>query len=368
MATLDKIIVKDFRNIESAELKFSPKINCISGNNGEGKTNLIDAIYYLSMTKSAFQPNDRQNFRFGGSGQFSITGLYSMPDGMVSKFSIQVSSSGEKKVRRDSKVCQRISDHIGLLPVVLVSPSDTMLVSESGEYRRRFVNGVLSQMDSKYLSDIQQYNRLLAQRNKLLKDMSPDLALLGVLASKMSQLAGGLYQARAKFIEGLVPLASEFYRMISGGRESIGIHYSSDLEKAPLSDILESVRDRDLAVGFTTAGIQRDDFIFSLDGHPIRSAGSQGQQKSFLVALKFAQYELMRSSYGFGPILLLDDVFDKLDMDRVSNLISMVAGNGFGQIFITDSNKVRLQSIVDRVAEDRMYLETHGGVFTPQNL
>lgn len=367
MAILEKIIIGDFRNIASVQLEFSPNINCISGNNGEGKTNLIDAIYYLSMTKSAFQSSDRQNFRYG-TKQFTITGTYSMPDGMVSKFTIQVGEGLEKKIRRDGKACQRAADHIGLLPVVLVSPSDTALVSESGEFRRKFVNGVLSQMSPKYLSDIQQYGRFLAQRNKLLKEQSPDHSLLDVLATRMSALAAGIHEARAKFVEGIAPLASEYYKLISGGKETIGIKYLSDLDKAPLEDILHASIDKDIALGYTSAGIQRDDFLFSLGGHPIRTGGSQGQQKSFLVALKFAQYELMRSTYGFPPILLLDDVFDKLDMERVSNLIGMVAGKDFGQIFITDCNKVRLQSIVDTVTSDRVYIETSDGSFQTQNL
>ena len=366
MAVLEKIIIGDFRNIESAEMTFSPKINCICGNNGEGKTNLVDAIHYLSMTKSAFQNSDRQNFRYGTS-QFTISGFYLLPDGLSTRFTVQVSGDGEKKLRRDGKAVKRVSDHIGQFPVVLVSPSDTMLVSDSGEYRRRFVNAVLSQMDAKYLSDLQMYNRYLAQRNKLLKEPSPDRGLLGVLAGKMSELSEGIFEARKDFARDLLPLAREYYRLISGGRECIGISYSSDLSKGSLADILASCIEKDMALGFTSAGLQRDDLQFTLDSHSIRSAGSQGQQKSFLVALKFAQYELMRSGYGFPPILLLDDVFDKLDMDRVSNLIEMVSGSAFGQIFITDSNKVRLQGIVDRFAEDRRYIEASSGSFTVQN-
>lgn len=359
---MSKIIVNDFRNIALAELEFSPNVNCISGNNGEGKTNLLDAVYYLSMTKSAFSSSEKHNFRFG-TETFSLSGTYVMNDGMVSRFAAKVDSGGEKKFRRDDKTYGRISEHIGVLPVVMVSPADTQLVSESGEERRRFSNAVLSQVNVAYLADIQQYNRLLVQRNRLLKEQSPDLGLLTVLSERMSLYANAVYLRRQKFAEGLRPLLSKYYELISGGKEEVGLTYVSDLDKAPLADILESHRERDLAVGYTTAGIQRDDFLFTLGVYPIRACGSQGQQKSFLVALKFAQYELMRQEYGFAPILLLDDVFDKLDPGRIANLLGLVAGNDFGQIFITDSNKVRMQSIVDRITEDRTYYEAVGGRF-----
>lgn len=359
---LERIIVSDFRNIALAELEFSPNVNCISGNNGEGKTNLLDAIYYLSMTKSAVSQSERNNFRYSCEN-FSISGTYKMNDGLVSRFAVQVSAGGEKKLRRDDKPYGRVSEHIGVLPVVLVSPSDGPLVSESGEERRRFANAVLSQMSASYLSAIQQYNRLLAQRNRLLKEASPDLSLLGVLSQRMSVFAGSIYAGRNKFAQNLLPLLQKYYALISGGKEEIGITYESDLDKEPLEDILERTRDRDLVLGYTGSGIQRDDFLFSMGGHPIRACGSQGQQKSFLVALKFAQYELMKNEYGFSPILLLDDVFDKLDPGRISNLLSMVAGQDFGQIFITDSNKVRMQAIVDKLTRDRTYYEAVGGQF-----
>lgn len=362
MQYLSRIIVSDYRNIALAELEFSPNVNCISGNNGEGKTNLLDAIYYLSMTKSALASSEKHNFRFG-TDSFSISGTYVMSDGMVSRFAVKVDSGGEKKLRRDDKPYGRISEHIGVLPVVMVSPADTQLVSESGEERRRFANAVLSQVDAAYLADIQQYNRLLNQRNRLLKEQSPDLGLLSVLAERMSLYGNAVYQRRKKFAAALEPLLAKYYELISGGKEEVGITYTSDLDKAPLADILENHRERDLAVGYTTAGVQRDDFLFTLGGYPIRACGSQGQQKSFLVALKFAQYELMRQEYGFAPMLLLDDVFDKLDPGRISNLLSLVAGNDFGQIFITDSNKVRMQAIVDRITEDRTYYEAVGGQF-----
>ena len=363
MPTLKKIVVQDFRNIAFQELSFSPNVNCISGNNGEGKTNLMDAVYYLSMTKSAFPTPDRYNWRFGTEG-FTIGGTYAMDNGLESRFSIKV-TEGEKKLVRDDKPYARISEHIGVLPVVMVSPGDISLVSESGEERRRFANGVLSQMDRSYLAAVQTYNRLLAQRNKMLKDGTVDWDLMAVFDARMAAAAVPVHEGRKRLAEDLQPVIRSYYKLISGGGEEVSVDYRSDLSKGSLEDVLAAHRDRDLALRYTTAGLQRDDFLFSMDGHPIRRCGSQGQQKSFLVSLKFAQYEIMRASYGYAPILLLDDVFDKLDMNRIGNLIGMVAGSGFGQIFITDCNKVRLSGIVDRITDDRAYFDTAGGVFTP---
>lgn len=362
MPVLEKIVISDFRNIELQELEFSPNINCISGNNGEGKTNLLDAIYYLSMTKSAFATSDRFNFRHG-TDEFSLSGSYRMENGLSSRFSMRMTSKGEKKVKRDEKPYGRVSEHIGVLPVVMISPADISLVSDSGEERRRFVNAVLSQMDREYMTAMQQYNRLLLQRNKMLKDMSPDRSLLEVIDMRMAALADPVHRARKKFVEDLNPVVSEYYKALSGGSEQVNIEYDSELSKAPLDQLLAASYEKDCALRYTTAGLQRDDFLFSMDGWPIRRHGSQGQQKSFLVSLKFAQYEIMKREYGFAPLLLLDDVFDKLDMGRISNLLQMVSGSDFGQIFITDSNKVRMSGIVDALTQDRAYFETVAGTF-----
>lgn len=362
MPLLEKITIADFRNIRLQELSFSPNLNCISGNNGEGKTNLLDAIYYLSMTKSAFSSSDRYNFRYGTSS-FSICGTYRMQNSLESRFSIQVDASGEKKVRRDDKQYGKVSAHIGVLPVVMVSPEDISLVSESGEERRRFVNSVLSQMDREYLSALQQYNRLLQQRNRMLKDASIDRDLLSVFDSRMQAYALPVYEARKKFVENIRPVVSGYYGMLSGGSEQVDVRYRSDMEKGGLQELLASSFEKDRLLKYTTCGIQRDDLEFTMDGWPIRKCGSQGQQKSFLVSLKFAQYEIMKRTCGFAPMLLLDDVFDKLDMNRISNLLSMVSSSDFGQIFITDSNKVRMAGVVDRITDDRAYFETEAGEF-----
>lgn len=287
-----------------------------------------------------------------------------MENGLSSRFALKMTSKGEKKIRRDDKPYARVSEHVGVLPIVMVSPSDISMVSESGEERRRFVNAVLSQMDREYMSSLQQYNRLLQQRNRILKETDPDRSLLEVVDLRMSSLAEPVFQARKRFAEDIGPIVAEYYMAVSGGSEKVSVKYESEMAKGSLDMLLSSSYYRDKALGYTTSGLQRDDFIFAMDGHPIRRYGSQGQQKSFLVSLKFAQYEIMKKNYGFAPILLLDDVFDKLDMGRISNLLQMVSGKDFGQIFITDSNKVRMSGIVDGLTQDRAYFETTAGIFT----
>ena len=227
MPALKKIVVQNFRNIAFQELSFSPNINCISGNNGEGKTNLMDAVWYLSMTKSAFASSDRFNFRHG-TDTFAVSGTYSMNMGPDARFSVQVDGKGEKKVRRDDKAYSKISEHIGVLPIVMVSPSDTSLVSESGDDRRRFVNSVLSQMDREYLAAMQQYNRFLFQRNKMLKDGTFDESLLDVFDERMNEYAGVIHGKRDAFVKDLLPLVAEHYATLSGGRETVSIDYRSD--------------------------------------------------------------------------------------------------------------------------------------------
>jgi DNA replication and repair protein RecF len=368
MAELRKIVVQDFRNIELQELEFSSNVNCISGNNGEGKTNLLDAVWYLSMTKSSRGVQDRFNWRHG-TGGFAIAGTYGLPDGLTTRVSVKVESGPQqsvtKQIRRDDKPCERLSDHIGEFPVVMVSPGDGALVSESADERRRFVNSVLSQMERMYLSDVQKYNRILDQRNAALKDHGSSAeGLLDALDPMLEEYGRRIFERRSAFMKELEPRIRDFYSRISGVKETVSVEYRSDLAKGSLEDILREGRGRDVMLKYTFSGIQRDDFLFQMDGYPIRKCGSQGQQKSFLVALKFAQYEIMRQEGGpRTPILLLDDLFDKLDLDRISNLLRMVSGNGFGQIFITDADPGRLRRTVDSITSDRAYFEAEGGVF-----
>ncbi len=361
MPRLETIHIADFRNIEEAALTFSPNVNCIVGGNGEGKTNLLDAIFYLSMVKSFLGLQDRYNVRHG-QASFALCGQYALESGLKTRISLQAGGA-EKVLRRDDKVYKRFSTHIGLLPIVTVSPSDSALVSESGEERRRFADIVLSQMDAEYLRALSQYGRLLQQRNRLLKAPGTDSALLDVLDAQMDREAQVIYQARANFSTQLMPVVADYYSRLSGGKEEVSIRYRSELEHASLEELLLRGRERDFRMGFTGSGIQRDDFAFEMSGSPIRRCGSQGQQKTFLVALKFAQYELMKRQSGVPPTLLLDDVFDKLDLSRTTHLIEMVAQEDFGQIFITDCSADRLRPLVDGATADRAYFRTQGGCF-----
>ena len=364
MPVLKKIVVRNWRNISLQELEFSPNLNCISGGNGEGKTNLLDAIYYLSMTKSAFGASDKYNYSHGSSF-FELAGTYEMHGGIQARFGIKTTEGEEKKVSRDGKLYTKISDHIGILPIVMVCPGDSALVSDSSDERRRFSNAVLSQIDREFLADMQRYSKLLQTRNVVLKGGCDD-DILETIDTRLAEWGSRIYARRKDFVQSIEPQVARFYAMLSGGRETVGIRYRSDLDKGSLYDLLRENLAKDRMLGFTGCGIQRDDFIFTMDGDPIRKVGSQGQQKSFLISLKFAQYEIMKEKYGFAPILLLDDLFDKLDFERTKNLLEMVASADFGQIFITDTDKSRLETIVSGITEESTFYQACGGAFTKQ--
>ncbi len=345
---LKKISLLDFKNIKEAEVEFSPRLNCISGMNGSGKTNLLDSVYYLSMTKSYFSSTDQLSINYE-SNNCRISGEYQKEDSTFEIVSITISREGEKTVKRNSKQYSRLSEHIGQIPIVMVTPYDSCLINESGEERRRFVNSILSQLDREYLRKLQNYNHLLMLRNKLLKDQNVNYDLLNAYTVKMSLNASYIHKARERFILLLTPLTRRYYNLISGGKEDIAIEYKSDLENSSFEELCDLNRERDRVLKYTTTGIHRDDMQFFMNGYPYKTSGSQGQQKSFLISLKLAQFEIMRGNYGKIPILLLDDVFDKLDIERVHSLLNLVSSNIFGQIFITDSNKVRIGEILNKI-------------------
>lgn len=357
---LQRIIISDFKNISSADIVFSSKINCICGNNGEGKTNLLDAIHYLSMTKSFLHPSDQFTYRYGAS-EATLHGVYDL-EGVEDRIALCVRDSGEKIIKRNSKAYPKISEHIGHLPVVIISPSDNSLINDSGEERRRFMNIILSQTDKEYLKSMQSYNRVLQQRNKLLKQESPSDMLLDTFSAQLSKESEYIHMKRGEMVRSLNDVTARFYCSLSGGKESVSMEYVSDIDREPLANLLEKYRERDKLYRYTTVGIQRDDLSFLMDSHPMKKCASQGQQKTFLISLKMAQYSLMKRLYGKPPILLLDDVFDKLDMKRVEFLINAVAQEDFGQIFITDSNKVRLSAIVNSITHDGKFFNVENGV------
>ncbi len=357
---IKRIILSNFKNIQSADLTFSPRINCIYGDNGEGKTNLLDAVHYLSMTKSFLQSSDRFTYTYG-SQEAALCGYYDM-GGYEDKISVCVKSSGEKTVKKNDKNYPKISEHIGHVPVVVISPSDTSLINDSGEERRRFMNIVLSQTDPQYLRAIQGYNRVLQQRNKLLKaEVAPSKILLEAFSLQLQRDGDYIFRKRGELADELNQLSAYFYNILSDAKESVSLEYISDLKKGTMNELLDSSYSRDIALKYTSVGIQKDDYDFLMNGYPMKKCSSQGQQKTFLISLKLAQLSMMKKRYGFSPILLLDDVFDKLDMKRVELLISMVLREGFGQLFVTDSNKVRVSDLVRKLdSECRFYTVTKG--------
>lgn len=388
---LRKLKVINFKNIREATLQFSPKINCILGNNGGGKTNLLDAIYYLSMTKSFFNIPENYAVTFGEQSM-GLIGDYMLqekserihlairlPDAADASQPGATASQparNEKQLWRNEKRIAKFSSHIGLLPIVMVSPQDAILVNGSGEERRRFLNFILSQTDPLYLSNIQNYNALLAQRNKLLKLCAGTGArsaatrgwdeLIQTITLQMESPAAYVHAKRQELAESLSQYTAQYYKELSGNREAVTMHYQSDLNSSTPKEIFQRSQQQDLRFGYTTAGPHRDDMLFFIEGFPIKKVGSQGQQKSFLIALKLAQFQIIKQISGKLPILLLDDLFDKLDMTRVEYLLSLVAGETFGQIFITDSNKVRINQILARVDSTAKSFEVHDGTYREQ--
>ena len=381
---LRKLKVINFKNIREATLQFSPKINCILGNNGGGKTNLLDAIYYLSMTKSFFNIPENYAVTFGEQSMGLIGDYMLQEKSERIHLAIKLPDAAdagqparnEKQLWRNEKRIAKFSSHIGLLPIVMVSPQDAILVNGSGEERRRFLNFILSQTDPLYLSNIQNYNALLAQRNKLLKLCAGTGArsaatrgwdeLIQTITLQMESPAAYVHAKRQELAESLSQYTAQYYKELSGNREAVTMRYQSDLNSSTPKEIFQRSQQQDLRFGYTTAGPHRDDMLFFIEGFPIKKVGSQGQQKSFLIALKLAQFQIIKQISGKLPILLLDDLFDKLDMTRVEYLLSLVAGETFGQIFITDSNKVRINQILARVDSTAKSFEVHDGTYREQ--
>jgi DNA replication and repair protein RecF len=362
---LQTLTIVNFKNIREAVIGFSPKLNTFIGNNGAGKTNLLDALYSLSFTKSFFSASDQMNI-YHHEAFFMLQGRYSRDDGEENV--VYGFQSGQKKqLKRNGKVYRKLSDHIGLLPLVMVSPSDSSLILGGSDERRKFIDGVISQYSPGYLDDLLRYNRVLLQRNNLLK-LCPsgtrfDGDMLDIYNCEMIESGQRLHLQRRDFISELIPVFQHYYTCISGGNEEVGLRYHSDLDDLPFDQLLRQTLAHDRLLQFTTAGIHKDDLLFSLGGHLLKKLGSQGQQKTYLIALKLAQFEFIFKISGVKPILLLDDIFDKLDKTRVEQIVEMVAGEMFGQIFITDTNRDHLDSILQSVTNDyRIFMVSKGQI------
>lgn len=356
---LRKLSLVNFKNLAQAEFPLDEGINCFVGNNGAGKTNVIDAIYYLSMCKSSLATTDGQNI-LHGADFFVAEGLYASDGGKSETIVCTYSRKGGKILKRNGKEYERLADHVGVIPVVIVSPADASLISDAAEERRRYLNGFISQLDRTYLTAVMRYNAVLGERNKLLK-VSSDEDMLRIYDRQLAEHARIIHRLRRTYVERLQPLAAEFYRTLSEDREQVTLDYRSELNDAPLEEILLRNRQRDIVNQFTASGIHRDDLVLRIGGYPLRKYGSQGQQKSFLIALKLAQYAIVSEERGERPLLLLDDLFDKLDAGRVTQLLRLVAGPSFGQIAITDCNPARLRTVLDEAGAAYRLFTVEGG-------
>lgn len=352
---LKKISLTNFKNYGQAELSFSPKINCFVGNNGVGKTNILDAIHYLSLTKSFFNNVDSLSVKHS-LDFFLIQGLFERIENEEDNILCSFQRQRQKVVKRNGKDYQKLSDHVGKFPVVMISPADSGLISEGSEERRKFLNKIISQYNAEYLDSVLKYNKALQQRNRLLKEfkLNPgyDAEMLSVWDSQLVRYGEIIYRERDLLVRELIPVFQEYYSMVSNRYEEVSLNYRSHLAEGDFGEILKSTENKDRYLEYTTAGVHKDDLIFEMNGYPVKTLGSQGQQKSYLVALKLAKFDYIKRKAGFSPILLLDDIFDKFDAERVSQIIRLVGNHRFGQIFITDTHQDRLETILINLDTD----------------
>jgi DNA replication and repair protein RecF len=344
---LQQLSVINFKNYAEAELTFSEGVNAFTGDNGAGKTNLLDAIHYLSLCKSYFNPIDTQQIK-QDTDFFIVNGTFNK-NGHDEKIACAVKRNHKKQFKRNKKDYQRLADHIGLFPLVMISPYDTSIITEGSDERRKFIDNVLSQTDNHYLDEVINYNKVLNNRNAFLKQIADtgryDPHLLEVMDEQLVDAGNSIFKKRKAFMESFTGIFNQHYQFLTGDAERVELIYESQLLQDDFAGLLKRTVERDRALERTTAGIHKDDLIFAIHGMPMKKFGSQGQQKSFLIALKLAQYTFLTRQKGFKPLLLLDDIFDKLDDKRVTKLMQMVSDNDFGQVFITDTSLSRVQTI-----------------------
>jgi len=351
---LKRLSLTNFKNYGQADLEFSPGINCIVGNNGVGKTNILDAIHYLSLTKSFFNNIDSVSIRHG-EDYFIIQGAFET-NGEPENIFCSFQREKQKVQKRNGKEYQRFTDHVGRFPVVMISPADASLISEGSEERRKFLNKIISQYNGEYLDSVLNYNKALQQRNRLLKDFRLnhffDGEMLSVWDFQLVKYGTVVHTERQLLVNEIMPVFQQYYSLISDSKETVSLKYRSHLSEGDFNASLRNTVDKDQALEYTTTGIHKDDLIFEMDGYPVKSLGSQGQQKSYLVALKLAKFDYIKRKAGFSPVLLLDDIFDKFDAERVAQIIRLVGNHRFGQIFITDTHQKRLQDILNSLNSD----------------
>ena len=350
---LQKLSLLNYKNFESQDFEFDPKINCFVGKNGVGKTNALDSIYHLSFGKSYFNPITTQNIKHGEEF-FVIQGDY-VKDDRPEKIIVSAKRGQKKIIKRNGKAYDRFSEHIGFLPLVIISPSDRDLIIEGSETRRKFIDGVISQGNPEYLSALIKYNKVLAQRNSLLKYFALNSLFnkdtLDIYDQQLHEFGSQIFEKRTSFLEAFLPIFLNRYEAISNGGEEVNLGYRSQLQEKDLLSLLTENIHKDKVTQYSNFGIHKDDLLFEIDGHPIKKFGSQGQQKSFLIALKLAQFDFIKAQSKVNPILLLDDIFDKLDEERVAQIITLVDNENFGQLFITDTHATRTEEVVKNVSQ-----------------
>lgn len=359
---LENISIINYKNIKGVNLDLSPKINCLIGHNGVGKTNFLDAIYYLSFCRSANNPIDSQIIMHD-ENFFMLEGNYRTEQGDMENIYCGMKRGTKKHFKRNKKEYKRLSQHIGLVPLIYVSPSDSSLIEGGSEERRRLMDVVISQYDHSYIELLSNYNKALQQRNALLKmEEEPDSSLLDIWEQEMARNGELLFQKRLAFVDELIPVFQQIYQQISGQREIVSLRYISHCQRGPLLDVIQRDRFKDRAVGYSLHGVHRDDLEMLIGDFQMKREGSQGQNKTFVLALKLAQFDfLRRTSSTTTPLLLLDDIFDKLDAQRVESIVQLVSGDNFGQIFITDTNRDHLDKILSKSDGEYKIFTVEGG-------
>lgn len=368
---LKNLRLTNFKNYQEANLDFTDKINCFVGANGAGKTNLLDAVHYLSFCKSYFNPIDSQNINHE-KDFFAIHGIYlKNGDETTGKVSCVQKRNQRKQFMQNGKEYDRLADHIGLYPLVMISPYDRDLINDGSEARRRYIDSVISQFDKIYLDDLINYNKALYQRNSQLKEFAErryfDRSLLEIWDEQLIKYGTEIHLKRTSFIREFLPVFNQFFSIISGDRETVSITYDSQLHQQPFKELLSTSLDKDRALRYSSAGIHKDDLIFEIGSYPVKRFGSQGQQKSFVIAIKLAQFEYTRNVKGFKPILLFDDIFDKLDENRVTQLVQLVSQDSFGQVFISDTQYERVEKLAKSLTIKYHVWEIDSGEIKPIN-
>jgi DNA replication and repair protein RecF len=356
---IQKLTLINFKNHSLKSFEFSSQINCFVGNNGAGKTNILDALHYLSVGKSFLGNSDYDSIK--KDEDFFTIEAEIIGQEKTDVLKIILPKEAKKSIKKNDKSYERLSEHIGFLPIVMISPYDSNLISDSGESRRKFLDAMISQTNSGYLFNLIQYQKTLHQRNALLKDFAKnryfDYENLEIYNDPLSKFGTEIFNKRKEFLVNLSPFVQDYYKIISGGKEEIKTIYQSDLEQNDFKILLAQNLEKDRILTYTSKGVHKDDLIFQMNDSLIKKVGSQGQQKSFLIALKLSQMNRIKKLTGKTPVLLLDDIFDKLDDLRVSQLINLVNQEHFGQIFITDTSKERTEFVVKKINEESKIFE-----------